>query len=382
MENETDKGKKCTRCSQPVKGHSGPCGTRCVNFPTVGDDDTNLGDGDQPNAQAEQGMCGAMGEPTTNQILATLTAQMGQLNLTLENLVREQADTRQLVRNLRPQAGVAEAAGGGQDPPHGAAAPAQLHAAAIQPPLVDAGLQNVAAFAPDVLEQETVTLPAGAKITAKTRNAALRGEFVHLADFLQSIESPLSAEMEPVLINGAVSFRPKKQKKSIDSFTTWLAAWNNFEHLVVSHRPELYSQLVKYRQFIQSCDSKYAWHAVCVYDCRFRAKLAETLSFEYDAVYGDLYVTIFDATAIKRDAKVCHRCKSHQHLVHSCPFPAPNTVEEGKKTKEKSALHNGVEICNNFQQGRCRFGTNCRRVHVCRQCRGPEPSSSCGTCNK
>ena len=200
--------------------------------------------------------------------------------------------------------------------------------------------------------------------------------------------------MEPVVdTHGSFYLRQKKSpRKAITSFNVWLAAWNNYEGLLVNAKPRLYQYLASYRRFIQNCGVKYQWHAKYAYDCRFRAKLSQAKSFGYNKIDTELFVMIFDVTTVKQDAKSCYRCHSYEHTVVDCPFPAPEAVEKNKtQTKTPNRwqqiastvpkwYHNGEEGCNNFQTGKCKF-PQCKRAHVCKSCRGAEPHYRCGTCN-
>ena len=98
-------------------------------------------------------------------------------------------------------------------------------------------------------QQDTMsTLPAGVKITQKTKDAALRGEFVNLSEFLQFAESAVSNDLEPSVQNGILTFAARKPKKGIESFQSWLMAWNSYKQLLISEKPELYNHLVCYRR--------------------------------------------------------------------------------------------------------------------------------------
>ena len=222
-------------------------------------------------------------------------------------------------------------------------------------------------------------------MSERSSKSALNCEFNNLSEFLPSQHDP-SSDMETYVdSNNSIQVRPKKLKRSLDSFANWLSAWNNYEELLMSKKPELYSYLSAYRSFIHNCDKKYLWHAIYAYDCRHRAKLASSHSWEFHHVDNDLYITIFDASTVKRSAKQCFRCKSLDHPVQECPFPAPNSMEENKKKPSSKGsrykwIHQGKEGCNNYQYGRC-TETSCPRAHVCRSCRGPEPFHRCSSCS-
>ena len=109
--------------------------------------------------------------------------------------------------------------------------------------------------------------------------------------------------------------------KAIETLTDWLKAWSAYEHVLVNSNRTLYNSLVAYRDVILRCSQKFQWKAVYLYDRHFRARLGAALSFDYGHIDHDLYVSIFDPNAVRRDVPRCHRCKSLDHKVALCPFP-------------------------------------------------------------
>ena len=89
----------------------------------------------------------------------------------------------------------------------------------------------------------------------KTIQAAKRGEFINIADFVPSSEPVLC--LEPALIENFLQLKKKTPKRAVDSFFVWSHAWAGYEGVLVKHSPELYDQLARYRCFIQQMDMKY-----------------------------------------------------------------------------------------------------------------------------
>ena len=247
-------------------------------------------------------------------------------------------------------------------------------------------MQGAAAIS---LQQDQLfeTFGGQGKNISKTAKKAMSGEFV---DFCEYLDTEETNSLEPYKNNnGSISFRPKKTKKLIDSFESWLMAWSKHESILVESNPDLYPELSSYRQFIHRCSKKYYWNAVYIYDVRFRAKLGSSHSFDFGTIDSGLYVEVLDATAIKIGSKQCYPCKSFDHSVSSCPFPAETSLEENKFKKKTQVskqniikwFHEKVEGCNNFQtETGCKY-PGCKRAHVCRGCRGAEPQYKCPTCS-
>jgi hypothetical protein len=218
----------------------------------------------------------------------------------------------------------------------------------------------------------------GSKLSDTTRKSALTGECVNLLEFLATSDTK---DLEAYLSDGELQFKPRKSKRSLDNVNIWLQAWGEYEALIMSTHPGLYTSLATYRRLIQSLDRKYMWSAIYMYDQRFRMELACSKSFNYHIQNNDLMVTILEATAIKSDITRCLRCKSVLHYVQDCPFPATKTEKDKKYNKQSKWFHESKEGCNNFNMGKCTYPT-CSRAHVCKGCRGPEPHIRCSKCNE
>ena len=101
------------------------------------------------------------------------------------------------------------------------------------------------------VNEPPVVLVNGARVSRKTYQQALAGEYVNLSEFSPNTEP--SDIMESVLDDTShqLIFRPKSVKKNIDSYFAWSTAWYGYEALLVELRPDLYLQLSEYRISIQ-----------------------------------------------------------------------------------------------------------------------------------
>jgi len=323
--------KNCTRCGKPMKGHPGPAGKDCANV-DIGEE-----------------------TPKSEKLMEMLVQQMTLLNVNLEGMSRKQDYILKAVESSQEIMM--------KKPSNSHMSPA------------------VTGFGATAAESANDLFSAGSTMVNKrTKTQAQNGEFVNLTEFLPSVEVTES-DTELFIVDGTVQCRPRKIRKSIDSFSTWLEAWNNYELIVLEANPHVFDKMITYRALIQACDKKYVWSAVYAYDLQFRSKCGTTHSFAFDSIDSSLYVSILDATTIKQ-LRRCHRCKSTDHEVKNCPFPeeVSQVGSDQKKKAQRSYpekwYHENKEGCNNYQTGRCNL-PGCRRAHVCRRCRGPDPLHRC-----
>ena len=381
--------RNCTRCGLSVKGHPGQCGEKCqvdmrdFNFDTSTttlfdrDEQRDKGVVDHHAGAHHTGAQTALSpanvahkqQPDTSSDKATLQ-QQSDVSLSVRELSQHMLNLSLDVKGVLEQNNQILKVLMRTD------GPARNEAS---PTIRNNGLETGIGTTP-----HGHYLEGGSKLTDATYKNAISGEFVNLIDFLPSTET---RDLEAHVSDETLQFKPRKAKKSLDNFSTWLQAWNEFESVVMSVHPDLYNNLSTYRRFIQSMDRKYIWPAVYSYDMRFRTELARKQSFGYNIQNNDLVVSILDATAVKADINRCFRCKSVDHVIQECPFPALKVQVETAQKKEKRSTaqfrwyHAGKEGCNNFNYGKCHF-SQCTRAHVCKSCRGTEPYVTCPQCNR
>ena len=216
----------------------------------------------------------------------------------------------------------------------------------------------------------------------KSIKQGLQGEYICLDEFLQNytLNNSEAQDIQSYLDNdGGVAYRSKRQKRRITSLSTWLEAWHNYERLLLSyHGFQLYDTCTRYKMLILSLERKYNWTAVAILDMRHRLSLSG-LSVDFAVIDSVLFNSIMDPTTVKTSAPRCFRCRSFDHTISECPFPAPppQAVSKGgpKKTFSSSSP-NQPEICNNYNSLRCVL-SSCKRLHICKACRGDLPFELC-----
>lgn len=91
------------------------------------------------------------------------------------------------------------------------------------------------------------------------------------------------------------------RKGHIDSFDTWLQAWNAYEKLVMASHSHQFPELASYREQIQLSNRKFWWPSVYLFDIQTRmahaTKIFHNSGARLDDLNTTLYATILDATA-------------------------------------------------------------------------------------
>ena len=427
---------KCSKCGRDAKGHGKPLGEDC-QMPEMSESEIEAmtivdGQAEKPGADGnnkdmdvkDKTFHAASSEsvkPVTSDspVLDELASQMATINLTLQVLAdgqavlqREVSTNTKRLSSLPPQH-TAPPAVNGQHPQYSLPPPAHTqptpaatghhpqyvlpHPAHIQPtagatasmqqPLVytlpTEGATSSMQPSQSPLSTPSIILPhmMHANPSADTKAKALRGEYIQLEDFAPDELLPPNPALEPFADSrGTLTLRPKRPKKVLDRFDKWLAAWSNYELLLVQNGYG-YAQLAHHRATIQYANRKYYWSVIYAYDVKYRLACGEQHSLNFSQTVGDLYGSCFDAAALKPDAPRCKRCKSTNHMVGECPFPTGEAMEKkAPQATYQDRWYNGnQEGCNNWNAGKCHY-SGCKRAHVCKGCRGPQPMQYCNTC--
>jgi hypothetical protein len=355
-ENTGARQKRCSKCREFVKGHNGPIGDKCRNSE---DTEQKQEDGTPPSSVSD--FASLMGQQSIvlNQILEQLTLLNINTNTDIKP-TREPLPTWSLPQVAPSRTTDTTSMSSLHDGTQSLGAMARPASTA---PHHATNTSNAGAQ----LFTGTTSLPLGVPgtpndvyTTSKLLTTALSGEYVNLCQFIDHDNDIQMPEYEPALSNeldGNMSFKLKKSNKCIDNFTTWMTAWNKYESLIMQHRPQLYHHCMEYRQFIQNCNAKFIWPAVCSYDMQHRKKLSKTRTFAFNVVDTSLYITTFDITTVKANPKQCFRCKALDHMVSLCPFPAlaaekKKKIPQTPRNAPSSTLsfdrwfYNGQEGCN------------------------------------
>ena len=96
-----------------------------------------------------------------------------------------------------------------------------------------------------------------------------------------------------------------------------------------------------------------------IYDIRLRTKLGSYRSFEFGHIDHDIYLSVFDSQSVKSGNRYT-KCSAVDHVTGECPF----RIKEGQSQNERKRTVK-TEVCERFQDNKCRFGVKCYRKRVC-----------------
>ena len=211
---------------------------------------------------------------------------------------------------------------------------------------------------------------------------------------------------------------PKQRgKKSVDTFTAWMQAWNTYLAVVVHSFKDRTVPMLAYQRVITDAAAKFPIAQWYNYDKRFRLKLANDSSLSWANVQTGLWLECFTGfspaepstgtnvptwNTVKQphnkqlsDRRPCTYCGSVFHFPHNCgkspeSFRAPKQVypRAPRAAREQGGSRAYPAIQPSQQQksgwcwqfnntGECPLGSQCPHFHNCRTCGGSHPAKSC-----
>ena len=270
---------KCTKCSQPRRGHVGPADEGC----TLADAGPGYGLGvheelsAEESEQSEQEKLDTAGggipmSPLKKRsprkrseafAMKELLIQMGNLACTVQRMTEEnklvsEAQKKQQsdMKLLRSAITASSKKPATVTPP--VITPQPQPRPLLAPPYQPASFNPLPAdnTAPDAgagaatlqgthttgLDQ-SLPLPNGARISKKTFLSARSGEYINLSEFAPNSEPSSIMESAIDETTGNLVFKSKNIKRAIDCFLSWSRAWAGYESLLISINHTLYQTL-------------------------------------------------------------------------------------------------------------------------------------------
>lgn len=219
-------------------------------------------------------------------------------------------------------------------------------------------------------------------VSHRVSSAALNGEFVEMSELLNSCVDV--DELKSTVDNeGNISFKSVKTRKSVIGMYKWLEAWGIYELLLVrAYGFQIFAEMNIYRNFILGLFQKFKAPQVIMYDHKHRLRLAASRSFAFSKLDHDLYITTFDANAL-RSINKCSKCAATDHGANECPFKSSSGGNDSFRAKRNySSAASQSQVCQRFQDGTCRFGGKCKYKHACLECGGSEGFKTCSRCRR
>lgn len=175
-------------------------------------------------------------------------------------------------------------------------------------------------------------------------------------------------------------------RKVIPDFATWSQCFALYAAILAPQQPTRIAEFMAYQSIIAKASKQYKWPAWVVYDQNFRQEAAGDLLQSWAKVDPSIYALCFTGQAASLE-NWCTRCQCLDHSTANCPAqPSRKRSWAAATSSPVTQYRAGLgrqsqeqQICIKFNKfdGDCRFGRQCKFMHVCSACREPHPMSRC-----
>ena len=247
-------------------------------------------------------------------------------------------------------------------------------------------------------------IPAGTGLPALPKKVVakmLANEYIDFAELPpargKSRSMPQSLEGQVIVVQAADLLQTKRV---IPDLATWAQCFAIYVAVVGArfpkHIPELMAyqaiicraslkhipELMAYQAIICRASLKYRWPSWVVYDQNFRQEAAGNPAQSWAKVDPSTYAQCFTGQALSSE-NWCQKCQCLDHTTAHCPYRQrkrpwnPGTGAGEGHVPARPKHEQQVCIKYNKFNGDCKFGRECRFLHVCSTCREPHPVSRC-----
>ena len=168
-------------------------------------------------------------------------------------------------------------------------------------------------------------------------------------------------------------------KGPVTDILLWIECYSTMVAVLASRFPDKVPQLMTYQKTIVKAHRTYAGHAWVTYDLAYRRRAANLKSLDWGAIDFNLYTETFACRgkAIPR----CKFCSSDLHTSDECEHTYNLNQSSSQSTRQfpPKGIEQATPICfkfNSDNQNKCRLKW-CRYAHICSDCQGRHPRSSC-----
>lgn len=159
----------------------------------------------------------------------------------------------------------------------------------------------------------------------------------------------------------------------------WIECYSTLVTVLASRFPAKVPQLMTYQKTIVKAHRTYSGHGWVTYDTAYRRRAANSKSLDWGVIDFNLYTETFAGRG-----KVIPRCKfcsSDLHTSDECEhaYNLNQSSSHSSRQFPPRAVEESTPICfkfNSENQNKCRLKW-CRYAHICSDCRGSHPKSSC-----
>ena len=146
------------------------------------------------------------------------------------------------------------------------------------------------------------------------------------------------------------------QTLRINSFSSWLDAWNIYIATVVAHNPSRAAELLGYQRLIHSASKHFNTSAWLNYDMQFRTLAASNPQLQWNLCHSELWLDNLTSQTCSFSPNTCWPCTycgSTSHFPDRCPHCPFRTVHLSNDNASQRDNGSRLLICRDFNNSIC-----------------------------
>jgi len=185
---------------------------------------------------------------------------------------------------------------------------------------------------------------------------------------------PQSLEGQVLVVQASDLMRARKL---IPDLATCVQCFALYANALLTHQLNWMSEIMVYQSIIARASAKYKWPPWVVYDQNFRQEAMNNPSQSWAREELSIYAQCFTGQAISLE-NWCAHCQGLDHTTMRCLLhPRKRTWTSAFPQTQQVKADKSVRIKYNRFNGDCKFGRECRFLHVCSSCGGSQPANKC-----
>ena len=169
--------------------------------------------------------------------------------------------------------------------------------------------------------------------------------------------------------------RRTQRRGPVTDILLWTECFASFVTVLATKFPDKTGQFMAYLKTIVKAQRTFSGEGWVTYDSCYRRKAAFTRSLDWGEVDFSLYNETFAGRA--KNIPRCRHCLSELHSSSSCNYaPEPSRVTSPSPRQPTRSARPTCQLFNTRNGNRCTFSP-CKFAHICSECQGSHPRSSC-----
>ena len=249
----------------------------------------------------------------------------------------------------------------------------------------------------DVRPTMPTPLSVSYNLPEEVKCKVLGGKFVHLYKLLPGFTDqdegqsyvPTPREDGTLEFTVKASDRDKKLARKQLSIADFCRAFLKYKSIICHEFPNRHDELDAYLAHVLDLYTQYQGNAYWLYHVQFTKWAASMWERGIRIKWSQIDPEVLHTAISVQQPSFCDHCQNFVYDTKACPFSVPRNIMTppvhiqlgpmapgpfagGSPHVDPRAYYQGKKICDNFNYHSCKWGKDCKYLHVCHCCQKPD----------